>query len=257
MSTGAPTSLPGGGQNRFWSQKSAESSLAPHPYRLELRGRPNELTWPRVCAACGGTATEQVTVRKALSRRRSRRRSGASIRIVPLPLPLCSGCAHEHRSTVERPSTVGNLLGTLIHPIMIPIVGAAFFGNIAFKEARGLSLAEPAGQIGWGLVALMAFIIVWTSVLWWRVTRPGRLEPQTEITRSCDFSGDVSQMFERERHIYSMRNETFARAFETANLDARWTDADQARSRRLSPLIALGLLLALAAVATVLTMLER
>jgi hypothetical protein len=140
---------------------------------------------------------------------------------------------------------------------MIPIVGAAYFGNMAFKEAKGLSLAEPAGQIGWGIVALMAFIIVWTSVLWWRVTRPGRLEPQTEITRACDFSGNVSQMFERERHIYAMKNEVFARAFEAANIGVRWTEADQAKSRRLTPLIALAFLLAIIGLAALLTLLER
>jgi len=49
------------------------------------------------------------------------------------------------------------------------------------------------------------------------VTKPSRLEPQTEITRACDFSADVSQLFARERRLYAMRNETFAKAFEAAN----------------------------------------
>ena len=115
-----------------------------------------------------------------------------------------------------------------------------------------MSLREPAGQIGWGLVALFAFIIVWTSVLWIRMTKPSRLEPQTDVTRACDFSGDVSQMFERERHIYSMQNEGFARAFEAANASARWTDEDQARSRRVTPIVGAVFLLALMGIAALL-----
>lgn len=257
MTAPAPTSLPGG-NNRFGSQRYAEASLAPHPYRVELRGKPNDLTWPRICSACGASASEQVVVRKGFRRRRSRRGRGSSsglsdYQIVSTPVPLCSSCAHTHRATVKKPSAAAALFGFLLHPIIIPVVGAGYFAVIIFKSTRGLSLSDSAGQAGWGLFALMVFIMVWTTVIWFRSTVTQRLEPQTEITRACDFSGNVSQIFERERHIYAMRNEAFARAFEAANAGARWTEADQARSRRLTPIYAGLFLLVLAGIATLLT----
>ena len=260
MTSSAGRTLPGGAENRFFEQRAAEQQLAPHPFRLELRGAPNELAWPRVCAYCGGAASEQITVRKAFHRRRSRRgrsRGGLiSFKVASAPVPFCHACAGEHRATVQRPSAAGILFGFLFNPIIIPILGAGYFLPITFREARGLTLAEPAGRIGWGLFGLMLFVIVWTAGLWWRMSRPSRLEPQTEITRACDFSGDVKQMFERERHLYAMRNETFAQAFEAANRDRVWTEADQAKSRRLTPIVALGLLLLLAGVAGVITWLD-
>ena len=250
-------SLPGGAEHRFTAQRVAEQSLAPHPRRVELRGAPNALTWPRVCAHCGTTASEQIVVRKALRRYRSRRSRNSRLidfRIASAPVPFCQACAAEHRTTVQRPTTLGVLLGFLFHPLIIPIVGASYFGVIIYRSAQGMTLADPAGRIGWGLFALMVFIIVWTTVLWWRMSARSRLEPQTDITRACDFSGDVSQMFEGERHIYALQNETFAQAFEAVNADRRWTEEDQARLRRLTPLYALAFLVVLGGVAAALTL---
>ena len=244
-------SLPAGADNRFMAQRVAAQSLAPHSFRLELRGAPNDLAWPRICVYCGAGASEQITVRKAFGRRRGRRSRGSGFsdfKIASAPVPLCAACANEHRATVQRPSTLGAVFGFLVHPMIIPVIGAGFFLPITFKAARGLSLTDPAGQMGWGLFALMLFIIVWTTVLWWRTTAPSRLEPQTEITRACDFSADVSQMFEGERRIYAMRNEAFAQAFEAANAERRWTEADQARSRRRASVLALVFLVGLAGI---------
>ena len=260
MTNATLNSLPGGADNRFAAQRVAAQSLAPHTFRLELRGAPNDLAWPRICAYCGAGASEQITVRKASRRRRGRRSRGSGLsdfKVASAPVPFCAGCAQEHRATVQRPTTLGVLFGFLFHPLIIPVIGAGYFLPITFRAARGLSLTEPAGQIGWGLFALMLFIIVWTTVLWWRTTTPSRLEPQTEITRACDFSADVSQMFEGERRIYAMRNETFAQAFEAANADRRWTEADQARSRRWAPVLALALLVGLAGIVGVIALFER
>jgi hypothetical protein len=64
------------------------------------------------------------------------------------------------------------------------------------------------------------------------ISRSSRIARQTEITRACDFSDDVSRIFERERHIYAVRDRTFFEAFAAANHDRVWTEDDDARSDR-------------------------
>ncbi len=236
-------------------QREAESALAPHPHRIELKGAPNALTWPNVCANCGAAATEQLTVRKVFSKRRGRRRSSAltGYRIVPAPVPFCLTCANEHRATA--PPASWSLSGSLFS-YLIPIIGAGYFAQLIFRSTIGESLAEPAGQAGWGLFALMIGIIVWTLVLWWQTTKPSRVPPQSEVTRACDFSRDVSEFFERERHIYAMRNEAFADALASLNPSHVWTDAEQARSRRLQPIYAIAVLVLVVGAAAVLAVLR-
>lgn len=124
------------------------------------------------------------------------------------------------------------VFATLFHPLIIPIVGSLFFLRIVLPTAVTTSPFAEGGWIAWGLPALFLFIIVWTSFLLWRMARERDLPPQTEITGACDFSGNVSQLLERERHIYRLRNETFAQALTKLNPDRVWTDADQAGSRR-------------------------
>jgi hypothetical protein len=53
------------------------------------------------------------------------------------------------------------------------------------------------------------------------MTRPDRFEPRTQITLACAISHDVSQFFERRRHSYAFRNQTFAQAFERATCTLR------------------------------------
>lgn len=239
-------------------QIAADRSLAPHPHRLELRGAPNDLAWPQICANCGGPASEQVTVRKVFSKSRRLRSSSNQLidfRIVRAPVPLCATCVNEHRATVIRP-TLGSISGTFFWYV-IPVAGLIWVAQAIFPSAIGQSLSEPGGRVGWGLFALIIGGLVWTLGLWWRSSAPSRIESQTEITKACDFSRDVSQMFERERHIYAMRNDAFAAAFRSLNADRAWTEQDQARSRRLQPIYAIGLFVLLVGVAAIVGVFRR
>jgi hypothetical protein len=74
------------------------------------------------------------------------------------------------------------------------------------------------------------------------MTRERDIPAPTEITQACDFSGNVSQLFEGERHIYRLRNETFAQALAKLNPDRVWTDQDQASSRRRMHITSIALL---------------
>lgn len=256
-----PIARPNTSRDRMPAQRWAEGGLAQHPYQLELKGSPNELSWPRVCAHCGEGAAEQIIVSKAFRPRPRRHRSGSSwmrpYRITSAPIPFCGSCAAEHRATVESPSTVSKLLNMLLNPLMIPVVGCIWLATVFYGGARGTSIRDPAGRLGWSLFALVVVGAVWSLFLVWQTTRASRLDPRTDITRACDFSEDVSQFFEKERRIYALRNKAFAEALAAANANRVWTEVEQSRSKTLSWIVALGLLVLLGGVVGVLALTGR
>jgi len=241
------------------AQRWAASALEQHPYWLELRGRPNELAWPRICANCGERAVEQIVVKKAF-RPRPRRHSPGAIRpyrIAGAPVPFCATCADEHRSTVDSPSMGMKIASMLFSPLMIPVVGSLWVASHVWDGTRKESLTTKAGLFGWGFFALMIASAAWSAFLIWQSTRTARLDPQTDVTLACDFSEDVSEFYERERRIYAMRNKTFAEAFASLNAAWVWTATDQARSKRLSMIVAVLMLLALLGAAGLLVVFEK
>ena len=108
-----------------------------------------------------------------------------------------------------------------------------------------------------GLFALLAVTSVWSVFLMWQTTRASRLDPQTDVTRSCDFSEDVSYLFERERRIYALRNKTFAEALAALNAERAWTAADQSRSKKLALVTAVLTLAVLGGIAALLALTGR
>jgi hypothetical protein len=223
-------------KHRTQAQRRADHDLALHAYRIELVGRPGSLDWPSICANCGANAGDRLTVRKVFGRPRSfYRRYGTYRRqiIAAVDVPYCAECAARHRALVQPRSLVGDLW-RMLWPVLIPMLGAAWFLKltlgIAFEEqARGGMNAKYV----WGLPALFAFILIWCLVIAWWSSRAARVEKQTEVTLACDFSDDVSWLWERERRIYALRDERFARAFADANADRAWTFDDDERSHRI------------------------
>ena len=223
-------------KHRTQAQRRADHDLAPHPYRIELVGRPGALQWPSICANCGAEGRDRLAVRKVFGRPRSYyRRYGAYRRqiIAKVDVPYCAECAARHRALVPTRSLIGDLW-RMLWPVLIPMFGAAWFLKltlgIAFEEqARGGMSAKYV----WGLPALFAFILLWCLVIAWWSSRAVRVDKQTEVTLACDFSDDVSWFWERERRIYALRDERFARAFADANAGRVWTVDDDRRSHRI------------------------
>jgi len=118
--------------------------------------------------------------------------------------------------------------------MLIPIVGSIIMGSIALRAVVGISPSESYARLAWGVPGLFLAICLWSIYCAWEMTRADRVEKQSHVTLACDFSDDVSWFFERERRIYAMSNETFARAFADANRDRVWTPVDDKRSGRLS-----------------------
>lgn len=236
-----------GRSNRTRAQIWAEGALAAHPYKLELRGRPDDLEWPQICAHCGDTAAERIVVKKAfrpLPSRHGRNRGMRPYRITAASIPFCATCAAEHRAALRPRSTAAKLMTLVFNPLMIPVIGAAWVAMLTRPSSRGGPLTPSAALLEWGLFGLMVAISAWSLFLLWETTRAWRLDPQTEVTRSCDFSADVARFFERERRIYALRNKAFADALAAQNANRAWTAEDQSRSQTRS-LVASVLFLAL------------
>ena len=230
-----------GRANRTSMQRRAERSLANNSHRVELTGALRSLAWPSVCANCGDPTSERLTVRKVFLRPRvyGRRRRGVSRHtITAAEIPYCGRCAQSHRELTPTKSLTRQALGILFTPLLIPIVGSATMGVISLRAVRGISPTEQHAIYAWGIPALFAFICVWCLLLAWDSTRPNRVEALSDVTRACDFSDDVSRFMERERRIYAMRNEAFARAFSDGNRERVWSEEDDRRSARRALVVA-------------------
>lgn len=223
-------------RHRTQAQRRAERDLAPHTYRIELVGRTGALEWPSICASCGAETGDRLTVRKVFGRPRSYYRRHGTYRrqiIAAADVPYCADCAARHRALVPSRSLLGDLW-RMLWPVLIPMFGAAW----ALMLTLRIALAEQAhgglnAKYVWGMPALFGFILLWCLVLAWWWTRAARVEKQTEVTLACDFSDDVSWFWERERRIYALRDERFARAFTDANAGRVWTADHDRRSHRI------------------------
>ena len=224
--------------DRSHLQLQEAERLAVQPHRLELRGWPRSLAFPPVCAYCGAPATERIAVRKAFARPRvhsnmyGRSRPYRGDTVITVRVPFCGRCAGQHRDTVQRISFMRRVRSLLLTPLLVPLAGFAFVFFNTLPPVRDMSFHGPGAGSAWSIPAVMAFGFAWCLFIAWVVSRSGRIEQQTEITRACDFSDDVSRLFERERHIYAIRDRTFFDAFAAANHGRVWSADDDARSSR-------------------------
>lgn len=230
-----------GTRDRTWEQRSADGYLADYPYRLELRGTPQSLTWPDRCANCGDGSTERLHIRKAFYRHgRGRHYPGfLGYRVVSFDLPLCASCGARHRELLPRPPWLRRHLTFLLNPAHIATIGCAVLLWMTLPTAAEFS--ADWGWRAWGLPAIFVAGMAWTIGVTWMISRPDRFEPRTEVSLACDVSHSVGQglFFEGRRFVYGFRNKTFADAFEQANASYRWTEQDQARMSKRSGLLAI------------------
>jgi len=225
--------------DRSEMQIQAARRLAVQPHRVELRGRPRSLVFPPVCAYCGAPARERIAVRKAFARPRYHG-SGMYGRSVPYRghivtsarVPFCGHCADRHRAEVQRISFMRRVRSLFLTPLLVPLAGTAYVFFKTLPDAREVPSNASSAWAAWGLPAIMVLGFAWCLFIAWVISRADRIEKQTEITSACDFSDDVSRLFERRRHIYAVRDRSFFDAFAAANHDRVWTEEDDARAER-------------------------
>jgi hypothetical protein len=223
-----------GRRHRTLMQKRADRDLPEHPYRIELAGRMGALDWPSICASCGADTGEQLTVRKVFVRPRYYARGSRSytrLIVRSAQIPYCGACAARHRALVPPRSLLGDLW-RLLWPVLIPMIGSGYFFQLSLRIALADTSGTVAARYLFAVPALFGAIFVWCLVIAWYSSRYSRVDKQTEVTRACDYSDDVSWLWERERHIYAMSNERFARAFADRNAHRMWTARDDKRSSR-------------------------
>jgi hypothetical protein len=222
-------------KHRTYLQWRAESGLADHPYHVELVGGMDKLEWPPICANCGIDTHDRLTVRKVFGRpRRNLRHTGSYQRQVirAAQIPYCGTCVAKHRALMVPRSWIADLWH-MLWPVLIPMAGAGWFFVLTFRMALGIPSTERYSRYAWGLPALFGGIILWCLVIAWYSSRALRVERQSEVTLACDFSDDVSWLWEHERRIYALRNERFAHAFGGVNAARVWGADNDLRSWRI------------------------
>ncbi len=120
----------------------------------------------------------------------------------------------------------------LINPLVIPVAGFLWLTTVFWRSLRTNPIIDPERFPEWAAIAFLVAALAWCVFVLWRSTAPGRLDPQTDITRSCDFSEDTSAWLEKERRIYAMSNKSFADAMASLNANRIWTAEQQTQSRK-------------------------
>jgi hypothetical protein len=150
--------------------------------------------------------------------------------------------------TVRRPSLAKQAMHLVLNPLIIPVAGFAWMTTVFWRSFRSNPISDPGPFPEWAIVGGLAAALVWCVFVLWESTAPTRLESQTDITRSCDFSEDVSGFLETERRIYSLRNKSFADRMAALNADRQWSAGDQKRSTKWQFMLAVVMLASLAAI---------
>lgn len=219
-----------GMSSRIEPQDGAESLIG-HPHRYTMRGAPGELALPPLCPNCGSPAAERIEYAKVF--RRTYSDEPTEHRIVSVSVPFCARCAAAHRQQSVPPTPLAELVAKFAHFDMLgavlPAAAAVFVGYLALKElfkGRFVSFLF----IG-GLAAVFA-LIAWAQrghVL--QATEHLRVRKLSDVTQAFDFSDDVAAAFEPPRFVCTVRDRTFAEAFQALNRDRRWhADSPQARA---------------------------
>ena len=136
----------------------------------------------------------------------------------------------------------------VLNPLIIPVLGFGWLTTIFWRQFSATPIPDLGPFPGWTVFLLLAAALAWCVFVLWRSTGPTRIEPQTDITRSCDFSEDVSGLFEKERRIYAIRNKLFADTMAALNANRQWTAGDQAWSTKFQLVLAVLMLAALAGI---------
>jgi len=121
-----------------------------------------------------------------------------------------------------------------LNPAHIATIGFSVLLAMILPSVLETPLTSSGGKVAWGLLGVFMFGIVWTIAVTWWMSRADRFEPRSEVTSACVISHDVAQFFEGRRHIYGLRNQRFADAFQRANHARIWTERDQAQMWRKS-----------------------
>jgi hypothetical protein len=190
------------------------------------------LKFPPFCPKCMQSAKEHVAVEKTIAREDA---EPAILGFYPL---FCDSCVAIHKRELPHHG-IDLFFRRLVKGGSLSAGGA---GNGAFalfltpKMLPGALTPDP-----WGLLNLLPLAFFYgLSCLCFRAalsqTRYMTVAPPTSVTKTVDFTGDMSEMFEPSWHRFTFENAPYAELFRKANAERIWSKrsekAQKAASRR-------------------------
>lgn len=223
---------------------------------VEVLGPLRGIRFPGYCLKCGRETNRTMRLSK-LFRRTGRRNGSRHVYYVPgdVDAPFCEPCISTHRR--ERPPLGRDvrkrlLLAWLLQSLVFafPLGASLWFLRILLPEVKEALGGEPqpieilvaAGLVGFFVLTSLSFLFlifsrgrklriepndtcfvqIESGPLGSRFTAP--VEPSS-VSGALDFSDDLSEPFDAERHRYSFRNDGVAAEFAQLNADRTWNPA--------------------------------
>ena len=221
---------------------------------VEVVGSLSHAEFPALCVECGAAADRTLPIPKLFYCENGD--NPGYYYATAVVAPACPGCvqAHERELRPIDPEAKRRLLrGWAIAalPYVVPMgvilwMLTLFVPNLLEALREG---TEPVEMAVWG--AVCAFFGLLGLMFWGLVMKPGRqmiltpahtptyvkvergplggrfvapTEP-TSLMRSVDFTDDISELFEPERHRFAFRNYEVAARFGELNADREWDPA--------------------------------
>lgn len=190
---------------------------------VTFNGRPSWLAMPTSCANCAATADGRLSIEKVF-RRDGGPDSGVSYVISAAQVPFCSRCVAHHQVEAVSVSPLQRVLLCFRQPVIISALLMGAFAIFLAPPALDAALSGSGlgGLIFLGIVLLFGLIAAASGFAAFEQSRRHAVVPLTSVTSAFDFTDDQSELFDRERRTYRLRNSTFAEAFIDANRHSQW-----------------------------------
>ncbi len=195
----------------------------PSAQTVTLNGRPSQLAMPPCCANCGSTAEGRLPIEKVF-RRDEGPEGGVHYVVTTAQVPFCATCVARHQAEVVTVSALRRVLLCFRQPVIIAALTtggiALFFAPVALDS---LTAGDGVGGLIFlGVVVVFALIAAASAYAAFDQSRRYAVPASTPVTSAFDYTDDESEMFDRQRRTYGLRNPTFAAAFEQANQHRQW-----------------------------------
>jgi hypothetical protein len=196
---------------------------------VQLTGSPEKLAYPAVCARCGSPAGRRIRVEKVFSRSDGDLRTAYAV--LRTDVPFCLSCTSKHRSEATGQPFGERVVSLFRSVLLVPALGFAVAALWSLLQAIDrLGGGESALRFA-GLFAGFALLTLVCTRAALRRTHRYRVAEPSSVTSAFDFTDDLSEMFERERHDYRLANPVFGDAFVAVNASRVWhSDSGRARA---------------------------
>lgn len=212
--------------------------LPPDAIRVAVTGPARTLAWPAMCPNCGEPASKPIRIYKVFMRKTRRRPWHYHMRSIEIP--YCERCTREHYAMVKPPGLFTGWLAVFRSPLIISLAGATIMGFLLGGDLIEGILDPTTRLIALAIAAALAAAALSSIIGAWWSFRFERMPKQTEITRACDFSDNLGNIFIGQRRVFAIRNPRFAEAFAAANRERLLTDAIRKSDGRRNSMLALG-----------------